>query len=91
MATVFVPTPLRRLMGGKRRVSIDAQTVDELIETLEANFPGVKTRLLDESGDVKRFINIFVDEEDFRTLQGGQTTLNTKSEVSIIPAMAGGC
>lgn len=90
MATIFVPTPLRRLTGGQSKVSIEASTISEVIEQLEAAYPGVKERLLDEDGEIKRFINVFVDGEEIRGLQGGNTTVGAQSEVSIIPAMAGG-
>jgi molybdopterin synthase sulfur carrier subunit len=64
--------------------------VNEIIASLEAAYPGVRERLLDDQGDVKRFINIFVDGEEIRALQGADTSVTEKSEVSIIPAMAGG-
>lgn len=90
MATVFVPTPLRRLTGGQSKVTIEAATVNDIIANLEEAYPGVKERLLDGDGEVKKFINIFVDGEEIRGLQGGATTVSEKTEVSIIPAMAGG-
>jgi sulfur-carrier protein len=90
MATVFVPTPLRRLTGGQSRVTVEAATVAELIERLEADYPGVKERLLDSDGEIKRFINVFVNGEEIRGLQGEATPIEQNSEVSIIPAMAGG-
>jgi molybdopterin converting factor small subunit len=80
MAIVFVPTPLRRLTGGQSKVTIEAATVNDIIATLEETYPG----------EVKKFINIFVDGEEIRALQGGATPISEKSEVSIIPAMAGG-
>ncbi len=90
MATVFVPTPLRRLTGGQSKVSVQADSVREVIEHLEAAHPGVKDRLLDDDGEIKRFINVFVDGEEIRGLQGENTPVNERSEISIIPAMAGG-
>ncbi len=91
MATVYVPTPLRRLTGGQARVQVEAGTVGELIEKLEAQFPGFKNRLVEaESGEIKRFINVFVNGEEIRSLQGTETPLDENAEVSIIPAMAGG-
>jgi molybdopterin synthase sulfur carrier subunit len=90
MATVYVPTPLRRLTAGQAKVSVEANTVAELVEKLEASYPGVKDRLLDEDGKVKRFINVFVNGEEMRGLQSEATSLNPNDEVSIIPAMAGG-
>jgi sulfur-carrier protein len=90
MATVFVPTPLRRLTGGQSKVEVEATTINELVQKLEAQYPGVRERLLDNDGEIKRFINVFVDGEEIRGLQGGDTPLNDRAEVSIIPAMAGG-
>ena len=90
MATVFVPTPLRRLTNGQSKVEVEGQDVAELVEQLEANYPGFQARLLDKNGDVKRFINIFVNDKDIRTLQGKETPLQAEDEISIIPAMAGG-
>lgn len=72
-------------------MEVEASTVGELIEKLDAQFPGVKDRLLEaESGEIKRFINVFVNGEEIRSLQGTNTPLDEKAEVSIIPAMAGG-
>ena len=90
MATVYVPTPLRRLTGGQSKVQVQGSTVAEIIENLEAAFPGFKDRLCDEQGEIKRFINVFVNGEEIRTLQGDQTPVADEDEVSIIPAMAGG-
>jgi len=90
MATVYVPTPLRRLTGGQARVQVEGSDLKTLIENLDQEFPGFKDRLLDEEQSVKRFINIFVNGEDVRRLQGLSTQVSESDEVSIIPAMAGG-
>ncbi|GAP64499.1 MAG: MoaD/ThiS family protein [Ardenticatenia bacterium] len=91
MAIVYVPTPLRRLTGGQARVEVQASTIRDLVEALEAQYPGVKARLVDEErGEIKRFINVFVNGEEIRALQGEETPLSENDEVSIIPAMAGG-
>ena len=92
MALVLVPTPLRRLTGGKRKVTVEGSTVSEVIEQLEATYPGVRSRLIGKSGNIKRFINVFVDGEDIRREggAGAETAVGPKSEISIIPAMAGG-
>ena len=90
MPSVRIPTPLRRLTGEKDEVNIDASNVGELIEELENQFPGIKERLCDEKGDVRRFINLYVNNEDIRFLDGVSTGLNTDDVVSIIPAIAGG-
>ncbi|MCS7253588.1 MAG: ubiquitin-like small modifier protein 1 [Armatimonadota bacterium] len=87
---VRIPTPLRRLTNDQDLVTVEASTVAEMIEKLEEQFPGVKQRLYDESGQLRQFINIFVDGEDIRFLNGLETPLKESSEVSIIPAIAGG-
>jgi molybdopterin synthase sulfur carrier subunit len=90
MATVRIPTPLRRLTGGQSKINVDGATVGQVIETLENTYPGMGERLLDEHGEVKRFINIFINGEEIRTLEGGNTPLSDNDEISIVPAMAGG-
>ncbi len=90
MATVFAPTTLRRFTNGQSKVEVEGQDVAELVEQLEANYPGFRTRLLDKKGNVKRFVNIFVNDKDIRTLQGQETPLQENDEISIIPAMSGG-
>jgi len=88
--TVRVPTPLQRLTGNQAEVKADGANVKELIEDLEKNFPGIKERICDQKGKLRRFINIYVNEEDVRFLQQDATTLKDGDEVSIIPAIAGG-
>ncbi len=90
MATVFLPTPLRKLTGGKSKVEAEADSIRGLLDVLEQEYPGIRERICDESGEVKRFINLFVNGEDFRTLQGMDTPVEPDDEVSVIPAMAGG-
>ncbi len=90
MTSVRIPTPLRRLTGDKDEVTINAKNIRELIEGLEKQFPGVKERLCDESGNVRRFINLYVNNEDIRFLNGIETELKEGDTVSIIPAIAGG-
>ena len=90
MIRVRVPTPLRPMTGGKSEVEMEGQTVAQLIENLGAAHPGLKERLYDEKGEVRRFINIYVNEEDIRFLTGTDTPLKDGDEVSIIPAIAGG-
>lgn len=90
MPSVRIPTPLRRLTQDKDEVDISASNVGELIEKMEKQFPGIKDRLCDESGQVRRFINLYVNNEDIRFLDGTSTSLNEKDIVSIIPAIAGG-
>ena len=88
-ATVRIPTPLRTLTGGNDEVKAQGATVAELIEDLEKNFPGIRERLLDEKG-VRRFVNIYVGEEDIRFLDGLKTALAGGEFISIVPAIAGG-
>lgn len=88
--TVRIPTPLRRAAGGNRDVSAEGSDVWAVIEDLERQYPGFKERLVDEGGDLRRFINIYVNGEDIRYAQGTQTALKTGDEISIIPAVSGG-
>jgi len=89
MATVRIPTPLRTLTAGKDEVEANGATVAELVGNLEALYPGIRDRLLDEKG-VRRFINIFVGDEDIRFLDGLKTELKGNEQISIVPAIAGG-
>ena len=89
MATVRIPTPLRTLTGGEDQVQAAGDTVKDVIETLEKNHPGIRERLLDEKG-VRRFVNIYVGDEDIRLLDGLATVLKASDEISIVPAIAGG-
>jgi MoaD family protein len=87
--TVRIPTPLRTLTGGADEVAIEGGTVGELIDNLEKKHPGIKERLLDEKG-VRRFVNIYANEEDIRFLDNLQTKVKEGDSVSIVPAIAGG-
>lgn len=87
---VRVPAPLQRLTKNQPEVTADGSNVKELIGSLEKDFPGIKERICDEKGDVRRFINIYVNEEDIRFLERDRTQLKDGDEVSIIPAIAGG-
>lgn len=91
MPSVRIPTPLRKLTSDQDEVNINASNVSELIEELENQHPGLKARLCDESGEVRRFINLYVNNEDIRFLDGKETALKDEDVVSIIPAIAGGC
>ena len=88
--TVRIPTPLQRLTNGQSEVQCDGKTVTELLQDLEKRYPGIKERICDEQGKLRRFVNVFVNEEDIRFLQGDQTPIKEGDEVSIIPAIAGG-
>ena len=90
MAVVFIPAPLRRLTGGRSRVDVAAASAHQLVEGLEARFPGFRSYLLDESGVLKAYVNVFVNGTEVRALAGLRTPLGETDEVSIIPAMAGG-
>jgi MoaD family protein len=87
--TVRIPAPLRPLTGGADEVKAAGTTVGEVIEDLERRHPGMRERLLDEKG-VRRFINIYVGEEDVRFLDGLKTALKAGDSISIVPAIAGG-
>lgn len=87
---VRIPTPLRKLTNNEDLVEINAATVGDAIAELQARYPGIRERLLDESGAVRRFVNVYVNEEDIRFLQNQQTRLKDGDELSIIPAIAGG-
>ncbi|MBI4320481.1 MAG: MoaD/ThiS family protein [Chloroflexi bacterium] len=89
-ATVKIPTPLRNLTGGAKEVVAEGATVSELIDDLERQHPGLKDRLCDESGDLRRFVNVYVGGEDIRFLDGLATAIQTGSDISIVPAVAGG-
>jgi molybdopterin converting factor small subunit len=86
---VRIPAPLRTLTGGKDEVTATGATLADVIEDLERKHPGLKDRLLDQKG-VRRFVNIFVGDEDVRFLDGLQTELKAGEAISIIPAIAGG-
>lgn len=87
---VRIPTPLRKLTKEKELVEVAAGTIGTAIAELQAKFPGIQERLVDESGQVRRFVNVYVNEEDIRFLQNNDTPINDGDEVSIIPAIAGG-
>ena len=90
MIKVRIPTPLRPLTKGQGEVEAQARSITEMINTLNASHPGIKDRLCDETGELRRFVNIYVNEEDIRFLKGKETSLKDGDEVSIVPAIAGG-
>jgi molybdopterin synthase sulfur carrier subunit len=87
---VRIPTPLRKLTDGKGEVEGAGKTVGELLDDLDGRYPGIKERLCDETGNLRRFVNIYVNEEDIRFRQGKETALSDGDEISIVPAIAGG-
>ncbi len=88
--TVIIPTPLRKFTDGVELVSVQCSTISEVFQQLETQYPGIKARLCEENGDLRRFINVYVDGEDIRFLNQLQTPVNEQSEISIVPAIAGG-
>jgi molybdopterin synthase sulfur carrier subunit len=87
---VRIPTPLQKLTKNLPEVETEASNIQELVRNLEKDFPGIKERICDEAGKLRRFINIYVNEEDIRFLKLEETPLKDGDEVSIIPAIAGG-
>jgi molybdopterin synthase sulfur carrier subunit len=87
---VRIPTPLRKLTNNEELIEINADTVGAAIQELQARFPGISERLLDDKGEVRRFVNVYVNEEDIRFLKNRETPLKDGDEISIIPAIAGG-
>ncbi len=90
MAKIRIPTPLRKLTNGNEEVVAAGKTIGELITSLEAQYPGIKERICDDTGKVRRFVNIFANDEDIRFLQNLETVVKDTDEVSIVPAIAGG-
>jgi molybdopterin synthase sulfur carrier subunit len=90
MAQVRIPTPLRKYTGGAEAVQADGATVAALVTDLDKRHPGIRERICDESGAVRRFVNIFVNGEDIRFLQNLDTAVKAGDEVSVVPAIAGG-
>ncbi|WP_276373773.1 MoaD/ThiS family protein [Chryseolinea sp. H1M3-3] len=90
MATVIIPTPLRKFTNNNSKLAIQASSISEMIHHLTNDFPELKKHLLDANGKVPSFINIFVDDDDIRNLQQEQTVIKENSTVSIVPAIAGG-
>jgi molybdopterin synthase sulfur carrier subunit len=90
MASVRIPTPLRKITNDLEVVSAAGANVGELLDNLEKAFPGLRERICDEQGNVRRFVNIFVNDEDIRFLEERATPVKETDEVSIVPAIAGG-
>ena len=87
---VLIPTPLQKLTKNQATVECDGSSISELLDSLEQNCPGIKARLCDDHGELRRFVNFYVNNEDIRFLEGQKTALQDGDEVSIIPAIAGG-
>lgn len=89
--SVRIPTILRSYTGDDSTVSADGSTLSEVIDSLESGYPGIKARIVDEDGVLRRFVNIYVAEEDVRFAEGLATATPDGTQISIIPAVAGGC
>ncbi|MCH7621212.1 MAG: MoaD/ThiS family protein [Chloroflexi bacterium] len=87
---VRIPTPLRRMTNGQDKLEMDPSTLSVMIDSLEASYPGFKERLIDENGELRYFVNIYLNGEDVRFLQGLDTSTSSGDEISIVPAVAGG-
>ena len=87
---VRIPTPLMKLTDNQSEVSAEGETISDIINNLESQFNGIKDRICEENGSPRRFINIYINEEDIRFLEGEKTAVKDGDEVSIIPAIAGG-
>ena len=91
MSTVVrIPTPLRRVTNGDDKASVDGDNLSEIINDLESQYPGIKERLCDENEELRHFVNIYINGEDVRFLNGLQTNVSERDEISIVPAVAGG-
>ena len=88
--TVKIPTPLRRLTGQQDKVSVEGDNISAVVENLEKQFPGIRERLCDDTGGLRHFVNVYVNGEDIRYIDGIQTVVDNGDEVSIVPAVAGG-
>jgi len=87
---VRVPTILRTYTGGESEVSAEGDTLSEVLDSLDASYHGIKGRIVDEQGQLRRFVNVYVGNDDVRFLDGLETKVSSGSEVSVIPAVAGG-
>ncbi|MCP9827023.1 MULTISPECIES: MoaD/ThiS family protein [unclassified Synechococcus] len=87
---VLIPTPLQKYTADQASVELEASSVDALLQELDSQFPGIKARLTDEQGKLRRFLNVYVNSEDIRFLDNQATPLSDGDEVSIVPAVAGG-
>ena len=90
MPNVRIPTPLRKLTNDLEVVSVTGGTIAEVLTSLEVAYPGIKDRLCDADGNIRRFINVFVNDEDVRFLEETATVVKDSDEISIVPAIAGG-
>lgn len=89
--TIRIPSLLRGVTNGEKDVAVEATTLADALDSLERRFPGIRQRLLDDGGEIHRYVNLFVDDQDVRLLSGLGTPLRDGAEIAIVPAMAGGC
>lgn len=87
---VHIPTPLRAITNGRGELRVEAANVEEALSQLDRQFAGIRNRLCEDDGTIRRFLNVYVNDEDIRFMQGLRTVLKSGDEVSIVPAMAGG-
>ncbi|MDE2822363.1 MAG: MoaD/ThiS family protein [Chloroflexota bacterium] len=88
---VRIPTPLRRLTDGQDKVDVDSNTLGGVIDAMNEQYPGIRERICDDQGQLRNFVNVYVNGEDVRFLQGLETATTDGDEVSVVPAVAGGC
>jgi molybdopterin synthase sulfur carrier subunit len=88
--TVRIPTPLRRVTDGQDKVDTEGETLKQIIDSMESQYPGIKERLCDEDGNLRNFVNVYVNGEDVRFLDGVDSETGDGDEISIVPAVAGG-
>ena len=90
MATIIIPTPLRKFTNNTAKLNVQGDTIAQTVDELTVNFPDLKKHLLDDKGQIRSFVNIFVGNDDIRDLQLGDTVVKQDSVISIVPAIAGG-
>ncbi|MDE2715594.1 MAG: MoaD/ThiS family protein [Dehalococcoidia bacterium] len=88
---VRIPTPLRRLTDGQDKVDVEGDSLGDVIDAMNEQYPGIRERICDDQGQLRNFVNVYVNGEDVRFLQGLETPTSSGDEVSVVPAVAGGC
>ena len=89
-ATVRIPTPLRKVTNGEDKASVEGSTMSEVVEALENQFPGLKDRICEPTGELRSFVNVYINGEDIRFVDGMSSSVTSGDEISIVPAVAGG-
>ena len=89
-AIVRIPTPLRKLTSNQSEIQIEGETIDSILSNMDSSYPGIRSRICDDAGNIRRFINVYVNEEDIRFLEGPGTPVKDGDKISIVPAIAGG-